>query len=266
MIIDITPDQQIQIATTTVQAVAAVVIVGLTGFLVWYARGATEAAKRQAGVANEALKAANKQAEVSGAAVAAANRQATLAAQALEVAQAQATTAHESLRDTQRQSRLASVRLLRLEAPKTAETAEGLVTLVDVHNKSPQPAIDIEVRVFGHDHGERLKGPYGESPQIPVLLAGDSSRVAIGTQEIKHTPSGIPRRDGGGQRIRPDPAYSYDRLVLEVKWKTLVGAVLTVSYLWHANRPEYEHAWRLREVIVQPWGNDTDEIRVEGRP
>jgi hypothetical protein len=42
------------------------------------------------------------------------------------------------------------------------------------------------------------------------------------TQQMKNMPSGVRRRDGGGQPLRADPVYSYDRLVLDVEWKSLV--------------------------------------------
>lgn len=260
-----TLEQWLTIAAA-VQAAAAVVIVVITFFLARYAKGATKAAQHQADVSNQALVAASRQAEVGSQAVDAANRQAEIAAQSLQVAMEQASAAHQSVRELQRQAQLRSVGLLRLGVPSAIDTDKGLMTLVEVVNGSAEPALDIEVTVFGHEHNRPPAGPYGTSPQIPILLPGESHELRIDTQQMKNMPSGVRRRDGGGQPLRPDPVYSYDRLVLDVEWKSLVGAVTTASFLWYGNAADYEHGWRLREVVIQPWGDGTDEVRVEGRP
>lgn len=87
-------EELVSLITAIAQAVAALLIVILTFFLARYARGATEAARRQADVANRALEAANRQAEV--------------AAESLAVAKGDAELAQRALRESDRQARIRS--------------------------------------------------------------------------------------------------------------------------------------------------------------
>lgn len=42
--------------------------------------------------------------------------------------------------------------------------------------------------------------------------------------------------------------YSYDKLVIEVEWKSILGAAASVRYVRYANAWDYEHGWRVRDV------------------
>lgn len=240
------------------QAAAALLIVVLTFFLARYARGATEAARHQADVANRALEAANTQAGI--------------AAESLAVAKADAQLAQRAVRETDRQSRIQSAGLLQLRIPTVQDDAlRGLLTIVQVVNGSPEPALDVQVSVYGLERRDgALFGPVGTSAQIPILAPGDTGQAVVNTHQLRQMQTWGPTQplvDAGGQPIKPEGGYySYDKLVIAADWKSLLGATSSVSYVWFANADDYEHGWRLRDVRIRPWGDDSDEVVVGARP
>lgn len=247
-------EELVSLITAIAQAVAALLIVILTFFLARYARGATEAARRQADVANRALEAANRQAEV--------------AAESLAVAKGDAELAQRALRESDRQARIQSVGLLQLRQASVQDDAErGLLTIVQVLNATGEPALDVQVSVYGLERrDDSLFGPVGTSPQIPILAPGEGGQAVVNTHQLRQVPSrgpAAPIVDGGGQPIKPEGGYySYDKLVIEAEWKSILGASASVSYVWFANSPEYEHGWRLRDWKIRPFGDDSDVVVV----
>lgn len=250
-------EEWVSLITAIAQAAAALVIVLLTFFLARYAKGATAAAQHQADVANRALEAANKQAEV--------------AAESLAVAKGDAELAQRAVRESDRQARLQSVGLLQLREPTVQDDAQrGLLTIVQVINATAEPALDIQVSVYGLERRDgSLFGPVGTSAQIPILAPGDSGQAVVNTHQLRQVPSRGPAQpmvDAGGQPIKPEGGYySYEKLVIEAEWKSLLGATASVSYVWFANAENYEHGWRLRDVRIRPWGDDSDEVVVSAR-
>lgn len=246
----------VSFGTAIAQAAAAIVIVVLTFFLTRYARGATDAARRQADVANRALEAANKQAEI--------------ASESLVVASREAEVAQPALRESDRQARVHSVGLLRLCQPTAQDDPQrGLLTIVEVVNSTSEPALDVQVSVYGLERDDSLFGPAGTSPQIPILAPGDRGEAVVNTHNFRQMPSrgpAGPTVDAGGMPIKPEGGYySYDKLVVEVEWKSILDATASVSFVWFANAPDYEHGWRLRDVNIRPWSDASDDVTVVAR-
>jgi hypothetical protein len=248
-----TLEEWVSLGSAIAQATAAIVIMVLTFFLARYARGATDATERQADVANRALEAANRQAEIADKSLAVAARDAELAQRAL--------------RQNDRQARIQSVGLLQLLQPTVQDDAQrGLLTIIEVVNATDAPALDVQAGVYGLGRDDSLFGPVGTSAQIPILAPGDHGQAVVNTHSLRQTPSRGPAEptvDAGGHPIKPEGGYySYDKLVIEVEWKSISGAAALVRYVWYANAWDYEHGWRLRDVKIRPWGDESDEVVV----
>ena len=233
--------------SAAVQAVAAVAIVALTFFLARFAKDATDAAEKQASIANEALGTANRQADIAN--------------QTLETANRQADIAQQALREADRQVRRQSAGLVRLSEPIPEDDPQrGLLTRVKLTNASYQPVLDVEVRIYGLKDDGTVFGPRGTSPQIPILQPNVSEPVWVPSQDLRQV------SDSRSTQPKDPGYYSYKKLVLEAKWTSIMGAVGFVAYIWHANAPKYEHRWRLRDTKIRPWGREEEEEVVKATP
>lgn len=202
------------------------------------------------------------------------HRLADLASGSLEQSQQQVKAAVEATGQMQLQGQLASTPMLRLAWPQPNLDENGeLFTVIEIGNASDQPALAVEVRIYGTSSQRKPTGPArATSIQVPVLPAGAKESLRLLSRDIKQVsnPANASRQreptldDYGHPIVQPDRlVYAQDWLWVVAAWRSMLGTHVEIAYEWAANNASYEHGWRLRSVSLQPRPDHEAEINFE---
>ncbi len=234
-----------------VQAIAAVAIWWLTRRLAHTADGALEASKQQAAAAHEAMEAARLQAES--------------ASRAVEAAKDQAESAARTIREMRRQGQLARVPLLDLERPSGQLDNKGsFLTSFRVWNKSSDPALGVRISARGeHGKGDPELNERIFAPEIPVLEPNGDRRIDAESQAFQNATLSDAEIDRFVMADKSPPRYSNDWILVRVRYRSVLGALVEQEYEWNANFADQlrDGVWTLLRMAIMPNADDAEEIR-----
>ena len=235
--------EDVTAVSAAVQALSALVIVGLTIWLALTARGALKASDRQARSAADAIEEMRRQ-----------RREMQRQRQAME----------EQRLDSRRAVLLSSLPVLDVGRPHTLWDG-ALSTTLRVANATAEPALEVRVEFY---LDETQAGDLRHARLFdarPMLPPGEERSIAFDASPIRNLTLTEEQMSQFWNRDEAPPHFGSPELFIVVRCRSVLGSTVIQRYRWLANatRQHASNVWELRAVKILASADDREPVVVD---